>query len=73
MRERSLLRKTSFVIYRVMRRNIKGFRLNRNGKPIIIEQGEVRHKEFKGASYKDSSGTYHYYIREYSGEFVYKP
>ena len=55
-----------------MGRNVKGFRLNRNGKPIIIEQGEVRLKEYRGASYKNN-GQYFFYVRESNGNYVYKP
>ena len=36
-----------------MLKNINGFRLNRNGKPITTEVGEVRHKDFRGAMYKE--------------------
>lgn len=55
-----------------MKRNIKGFRLNRNGKPIITEQGEVYHDDYKGASYKDN-GMYYFFLRTQQGKFVYKP
>lgn len=55
-----------------MKRNIKGFRLNKNGKPIIIEVGEVRFKDFKGSSYK-INGTYYFYFRESNGNYIYKP
>ena len=54
-----------------MKRNIKGFRLNKNGKPILIEVNEYRLKDYKGSSYK-MGGTYYYYVRESNGSYVYK-
>jgi len=54
-----------------MKRNIKGFRLNKNGKPIIVEVGTVRHKEFRGQTYKEN-GEYFYYVMQHDGSYIYK-
>lgn len=53
-----------------MRRNINGFRLNKNGKPILFEVGEVLVKEYRGSYYKEE-GIYFFYRREFRGEFIY--
>ena len=53
-----------------MKRNVNGFRLNKNGKPIIIEVGDIMHKEFQGASYKQN-GTYYFFKRHANGFYYY--
>lgn len=53
-----------------MKRNINGFRLNKNGKPILIEEGERKHAEYQGASYKED-GEYYFFKRKSNGYFYY--
>lgn len=54
-----------------MKRNINGFKLNKNGKPITIEQGLIRYNEYKGVTYK-LNGEYQFFIRESKGEYIYR-
>jgi hypothetical protein len=53
-----------------MSKNINGFRLNKNGKPILQEEGEKKHLTYQGASYKDN-GTYYFFLRKQNGWFIY--
>lgn len=53
-----------------MKRNINNFRLNKNGKPITSEIGEVKHKLYQGASYKED-GEYYFYKRFFNGFYYY--
>ncbi len=52
-------------------KNINGFRLNKNGKPILNESGDVIHYEYQGASYK-KDGVYYFFVRKQAGKFIYK-
>ena len=53
-----------------MKRNINGFRLTKNGKPITIESNQRRHIDYQGASYK-SGGDYYLFSRVVNGYHVY--
>jgi len=53
-------------------KNKNGFRLNKNGKPILSEQGEIMHDNYKGSSYKEN-GVYYFFLRTKGGKFIYKP
>lgn len=53
-----------------MNRNINGYRLTKNGKPILTEIGEVKFKEFQGQSFK-SNGDYYFFLRQSQGYFYY--
>jgi len=54
-----------------MKRNINGFRLNKNGKVIVEEQGYKKHLSYQGATYKDENGKYYFYLRKQNGWFIY--
>jgi len=60
-----------FFKSRIMTKNMNGFRLNRNGKPILNEQGYKKHLTYQGATYKDEMGTYYFFLREQNGWFIY--
>lgn len=53
-----------------MKKTINSYRLNRNGKPILDEQGYKRHLTYQGASYQEN-GTYYFFLRQTNGWFVY--
>ena len=54
-----------------MNRNIKRFRLNKNGKPILKENGDISLDNYQGITYKHN-GEYFYYSGQYQGKFIYK-
>ena len=54
-----------------MIKNINGFRLNKNGKPILNEEGYKKHLTYQGSTYKDEIGTYYFFIRKQNGWFIY--
>jgi hypothetical protein len=51
-------------------RNINGFRLNKNGKPILQEQGEKKFATYQGESFKEDS-VYYFFVRKQNGMFIY--
>ena len=53
-----------------MKRNINGFNLTKNGKPITSNIGERKHLEYQGESYKEE-GTYYYFNRKFQNYFYY--
>ena len=52
------------------KRNVNGFRLNQNGKPITTSIGEVKFIEYQGASFK-IEGDYYFYLRFFAGYYIY--
>lgn len=51
-------------------KNINGFRLNKNGKPILRDSNEISFAEDRGASFKDN-GQYYFFLRKLRGKFIY--
>jgi hypothetical protein len=54
-----------------MKRNINGFRLTKNGKPILKECGDILLDSYQGNSFK-LNGEYYFYSRMYQGKNLYK-
>jgi len=54
-----------------MKRNICGFRLTKNGKPILREEGDMLLDTYQGNSVK-INGEYYFYSRMYQGKNLYK-
>lgn len=53
------------------KKNINGFRLNKNGNPILNELGYKKHLTYQGSVYKDEIGTYYFFLRKQNGFFIY--
>lgn len=49
---------------------MNGFRLNKNGKPILIELNDIVSDTFRGQSYKEN-GEYFYFKRQVNNKFLY--
>lgn len=53
-----------------IKKNINGFRLNKNGKPLTTSIGEVKFKEYQGAMFR-KDGNYYFYLRFFGGFHIY--
>jgi len=53
-----------------MKKNINGYRLNKNGNPILNELGYKRFLSDMGASFKED-GDYYFFVRKQNGWFIY--
>jgi hypothetical protein len=49
---------------------MNGFRLNKNGKPILLELNDITSSNFKGHSYKEN-GEYFFFKRKLNSKFIY--
>ena len=54
-----------------MKRNVNGFRLTKNGKPILHEEGDILLDTYQGNSIK-INGEYYFYSIMYQGKNLYK-
>jgi hypothetical protein len=53
-----------------MKKNVNGFRLNQNGKPILNEEGHQSYFTDHGAMYQDN-GRWYFFLRKQNGKFIY--
>jgi hypothetical protein len=49
---------------------MNGFRLNKNGKAILLEVNDIVSDTFKGQSYKEN-GEYFFFKRQLKKKFIY--